>query len=167
MEETRKYFDYELAYEMYKKCKDLLEQGGMESLENEFEEVADRENGYTSFYGADYNTWVYVCNENFDTNKQPKWYVSGEVDLISYSGGDDTIYINDNNSITDRIMGLVDYARKNDYTLDDLYKEYDSLKSVLGLITEKLDEENNEFMLCNNIKYEHNSKNTDIIVEEV
>ena len=25
MEETRKYFDYELEYEMYKKCKDLLE----------------------------------------------------------------------------------------------------------------------------------------------
>ena len=64
-------------------------------------------------------------------------------------------------------MVLVDFDIKNDYTLDDLYKEYDSLKSVLDLIEEELGEKNNRFMICNNIKYEHNSENTNIIVEEV
>ena len=42
MEETRKYFDYELAYEGYMRAKELLENGGIQSLEEEFE-VAVRE----------------------------------------------------------------------------------------------------------------------------
>lgn len=32
MEETRKYFDYELAYEGYKKVKELLENGGIQAV---------------------------------------------------------------------------------------------------------------------------------------
>lgn len=138
MEETRKYFDYELAYEGYMKAKELLENGGIQALEEEFEETGDRANGYTIFYGADYNTWVYVSNINFDTDLQEEWQITGEVDIISYGEGDDTLFINDNLDITQRIIDLVDYARKNDYTLDDLYKEYDSLKSVLDLIAEEV-----------------------------
>ena len=134
MEETRKYFDYELAYEGYMKAKELLNKGGIQALEEEFEETGDRANGYTIFYGADYNTWVYVSNINFDTDLQEEWQITGEVDIISYGEGDDTLFINDNLDITQRIIDLVDYARKNDYTLDDLYKEYDSLKSVLAEI---------------------------------
>ena len=137
MEETRKYFDYELAYEGYMKAKELLNKGGIQALEEEFEETGDRANGYTTFYGADYNTWVYVSNINFDTDLQEEWQITGEVDIISYGEGDDTLFINDNLDITQRIIDLVDYARKNDYTLDDLYKEYDSLKSVLDLIAEE------------------------------
>ena len=134
MEETRKYFDYELAYEGYMRAKELLENGGIQALEEEFEETGDRANGYTTFYGADYNTWVYVSNINFDTDLQEEWQVTGEVDIISYSGGDDNIFINDSSTITQRIIDLVDYARANDYALSDLYAEYDSLKSVLAEI---------------------------------
>ena len=134
MEETRKYFDYELAYEGYMKAKELLENGGIQALEEEFEETGDRANGYTTFYGADYNTWVYVSNINFDTDLQEEWQITGEVDIYSYSGGDDNIFINDNLTITQRIIDLVDYARANDYALSDLYAEYDSLKSVLAEI---------------------------------
>ena len=134
MEETRKYFDYELAYEGYMKAKELLENGGIQALEEEFEETGDRANGYTTFYGADYNTWVYVYNINFDTDLQEEWQITGEVDIISYSGGDDNIFINDNLTITQRIIDLVDYARANDYALSDLYAEYDNLKNVLAEI---------------------------------
>ena len=134
MEETRKYFDYELAYEGYMKAKELLENGGIQALEEEFEEVGDRANGYTTFYGADYNTWVYVSNINFDTDLQEEWQITGEVDIISYGEGNDTLFINDNLDITQRIIDLVDYARANNYALSDLYAEYDSLKSVLAEI---------------------------------
>lgn len=138
MEETRKYFDYELAYEMYNRCIDLLEKGGIKALEEKFEETGDRANGYTTFYGADYNTWVYVSNINFDTDLQEEWQVTGEVDIISYGEGEDTLFINDNLTITQRIIDLVDYARANDYALSDLYTEYDSLKSVLKEITKEV-----------------------------
>ena len=138
MEETRKYFDYELAYEGYMKAKELLENGGIQALEEEFEEVGDRANGYTTFYGADYNTWVYVSNINFDTDLQEEWQITGEVDIISYGEGDDTLFINDNLDITQRIIDLVNYARANNYQLSDLYAEYDSLKSVLKEITKEV-----------------------------
>ena len=147
MEETRKYFDYELAYEGYKKVKELLENGGIQAVidNDEFDvsfgaTIEDwKENGYIPINAFGYNATIFINDRNFDTNnKENDWYVSGEVDIYSYGGGDDTIYINDNISITNRIMGLVDYARKNGYTLDDLYKEYDSLKSVLDLIAEEV-----------------------------
>lgn len=138
MEETRKYFDYELAYEGYMRAKELLENGGIQALEEEFEEVGDRANGYTTFYGADYNTWVYVSNINFDTDLQEEWQITGEVDIISYGEGNDTLFINDNLDITQRIIDLVNYARANNYQLSDLYAEYDSLKSVLKEITKEV-----------------------------
>ena len=34
MEDTRKYFDYELAYEGYLKAKELFDKGGLEELVN-------------------------------------------------------------------------------------------------------------------------------------
>ena len=138
MEETRKYFDYELAYEGYMRAKELLENGGIQALEEEFEEVGDRANGYTTFYSADYNTWVYLSNINFDTDLQEEWQTTGEVDIISYGEGDDTLFINDNLDITQRIIDLVNYARANNYQLSDLYAEYDSLINVLKKITKEV-----------------------------
>lgn len=146
MEEKRKYFDYELAYEGYAKVKELFNKGGIQAVvdNNEFDisgggTIADWVcSGYVPIDAWGYNTTIYINDRNFDTdNEENEWYVSGEVDVYSYDEDDDNIYINDNISITDRIMGLVDYARKNDYTLDDLYKEYDSLKSVLDLIAKE------------------------------
>jgi len=138
MEDNRKYFDYDLAYKMYLKCKKLLAKGGIDELDEYFEEVGDRENGYTSYYGADYNAWVYIVNKNFDTDKQDEsWltsnglYVSGEIDMISYGEGDDHLFINDKAQIEDRISKLLDYASKNDYSLEDIQKEMKSLQIVL------------------------------------
>lgn len=143
MEETRKYFDYELAYEGYTKVKELLENGGIQAVieDEEFDISCGATieewscNGYIPIVASGYNATIYISDRNFDTdNKENDWYVSGEVDIYSYSGGDDNIFINDNLTITQRIMDLVDYARANDYALSDLYAEYNSLKSVLAEI---------------------------------
>lgn len=143
MEETRKYFDYELAYEGYTKVKELLENGGIQAVieDEEFDISCGATieewscNGYIPIVASGYNATIYISDRNFDTdNEENDWYVSGEVDIYSYSGGDDNIFINDNLTITQRIIDLVDYARANDYALSDLYAEYDSLKSVLAEI---------------------------------
>ena len=143
MEETRKYFDYELAYEGYTKVKELLENGGIQAVieDEEFNISCGATieewscNGYIPIVASGYNATIYISDRNFDTdNEENDWYVSGEVDIYSYSGGDDNIFINDNLTITRRIIDLVDYARANDYALSDLYAEYDSLKSVLAEI---------------------------------
>ena len=145
MEETRKYFDYELAYEGYKKVKELLENGGIQAVidNDEFDvsfgaTIEDwKENGYIPINAFGYNATIYINDRNFDTdNEENEWYVSGEVDIYSYGGGDDTIYINDINDIKDRIMNLINYAKINNYTLNDLYAEYDSLISVLKELNE-------------------------------
>lgn len=147
MEETRKYFDYELAYEGYTKVKDLLENGGIQAVieDEEFNISCGATieewscNGYIPIVASGYNATIYISDRNFDTNNEENdWYVSGEVDIYSYSGGDDNIFINDNLTITQRIIDLVDYARANDYALSDLYAEYDSLKSVLKEITKEV-----------------------------
>ena len=143
MEETRKYFDYELAYEGYMRAKELLENGGIQAVieDEEFDISCGATieewscNGYIPIVASGYNATIYISDRNFDTNNEENdWYVSGEVDIYSYSGGDDNIFMNDNLTITQRIIDLVDYARANDYALSDLYAEYDSLKSVLAEI---------------------------------
>lgn len=143
MYETRKYFDYELAYEGYIKVKELFENGGIQAVieDEEFNISCGATieewscNGYIPIVASGYNATIYISDENFDTdNEENDWYVSGEVDIYSYSGGDDNLYINDYNSLQQRIDGLLEYARKNEYTLDDLYKEYDSLINTQNLI---------------------------------
>lgn len=138
MEDTRKYFDYELAYKMYEKCVKLLNKGGIDELDEYFEETGDRANGYTTYYGFDYNTAVYITNKNFGTSKEDDTWlkknkgleVTGEVDVISYNGADDTLYINDLSSIEKRIDKLLDYAKLNEYTIEDYEKELKSLERV-------------------------------------
>ena len=145
MKDTRKYFDYELAYKMYEKCVKLLNKGGIDELDEYFEETGDRANGYTTYYGFEYNTAVYITNKNFDSDKENETWlkggngleVTGEVDIYSYGGGDDNIYINHIGDIKDRMMNLINYARKNNYTLNDLYAEYDSLIGLFKDLTEK------------------------------
>ena len=142
MFEKRKYFDYKLAYKMYEKCKKLLDIYDIDELDNYFEEVGDRENGYTTYYGASYNTWVYIINNNFDTDKEEETWlngkeglvVSGEVDMISYGEGEDTLFINNIEDIEKSINGLLDYAKANNYTIQDYEKELASLEWVLGIL---------------------------------
>lgn len=145
MEDTRKYFDYKLAYDGYKKVKELLDKGGIQAVidNDEFDvscgaTIEDwKENGYIPINAFGYNATIFISDKNFDTNnKENDWYVSGEVDIYSYSGGDDSVFINDISDIKDRIMNLINYAKINNYTLNDLYAEYDSLISVLKELNE-------------------------------
>ena len=139
MEETRKYFDYELAYEGYMRVKELFENGGIQAVidNEEFDiscggTIADWScNGYIPIVASGYNATIYISDRNFDTdNEENDWYVSGEVDIYSYSGGDDTLFINDLSSIEERIDKLLDYAKLNEYTIEDYEKELKSLERV-------------------------------------
>lgn len=143
MFDERKYFDYELAYEGYLKAKELFDKGGVEELINDeefdisggatIEEWAC--NGYVPIVASAYNITLYLSDRNFDTeNENNDWYISGEVDIYSYSGGDDNLFINDKETIEDRINNLLDYANKNDYSIEDYEKELESLEKVLSFL---------------------------------
>ena len=143
MYETRKYFDYELAYEGYKKLLELFNNGGIQAvIDSEEFEISDGgtieswlPNGYIPIYASGYNAMIYVYDNNFDKqNTEPELYVNGDITIYSYGEGDDNLYINDYDSLQQRINGLLEYARKNEYTLDDIYKEYDSLIKTQNLI---------------------------------
>lgn len=145
MEDTRRYFDYELAYEGYLKAKELFDKGGLEELVNNvdfdisgggvdyigsIEQWAS--NGYIPIIASAYNITLYVIDKNFDIDTEEKdWYISGEVDMISYSYGEDNLYINNKGAIEDRIGRLLDYAKENNYTIEDYEKELESLEKVL------------------------------------
>ena len=141
--EKRKYFDYELAYEGYLKAKELFDKGGVEELINDEEfDISGGAtieewscNGYLPLYASGYNITLYLSDRNFDTeNENNDWYISGEVDIYSYSGGDDNLFINDKETIEDRINHLLDYANKNDYSIEDYEKELESLEKVLSFL---------------------------------
>lgn len=141
--EKRKYFDYELAYEGYLKAKELFNKGGVEELINDEEfDISGGAtieewscNGYLPLYASGYNITLYLSDRNFDTeNENNDWYISGEVDIYSYSGGDDNLFINDKETIEDRINNLLDYANKNDYSIEDYEKELESLEKVLSFL---------------------------------
>ena len=138
--EDRKYFDYELAYEMYEKVAELFNKGGLKAVEKTFDIEKIEENGYMVVKDElnSYNTWVYLINKNFDTDKQAEYYVSGEVDIISYNGGDDNIYINNISSIQDRINDLLKFSKENDYSFEDYVNELESLLKVLKKIKQKI-----------------------------
>lgn len=146
MEDNRKFFDYELAYNGYKKAKQLFNKGGLEELVNNadfdisgggIDYIGSVEqwasNGYIPINASAYNITLYVIDKNFDTDtEEHNWYISGEVDIYSYSGGDDNLYINNIESIERRIGGLLDYAKENNYTIEDYERELLSLEIVLA-----------------------------------
>ena len=149
--EKRKYFDYELAYKGYLKAKELFDKGGIEELVNDkdfeisgggIDYVGTIEqwscNGYIPIIASAYNITLYAIDRNFDTDKEEKdWYISGEVDIYSYGGGDDNLYINNKESINERISGLLDYAKENEYTIVDYEKELESLKKVYDILEKR------------------------------
>ena len=145
MFETRKYFDYKLAYDGYLLAKELFEKGGIQAIldSDEFEiseeiTIEDwKHNGYLPLYASGYNVTIYLNDRNFDTNYNGDLYVSGEVEVYSYAGGNDILYINDKATIIKRINDLVNYAKNNEYTLDDIHKEYESLEETAKILTNK------------------------------
>lgn len=152
-EEKRKYFDYELAYNGYKKALQLFNKGGIEEVINnaDFEiscggnDIGYIEmwasNGYIPIIASGYNITLYAIDRNFDTEKEENdWYISGEVDMISYGYGEDNLYINDIETIESRIGGLLDYGKQNNYTIEDYERELLSLEIVLA----QLKKENRE-----------------------
>lgn len=158
-EEKRKYFDYELAYKGYKQAMKLFNKGGIEELVNngEFDisgggidYVGTIEqwacNGYIPIIASAYNITLYAIDRNFDTEKEENdWYISGEVDIHSYSGGEDNLYINDMESIESRISGLLDYGKENNYTIEDYERELLSLEIVLAQL--KMENRDNDDLL--------------------
>ena len=146
--EKRKYFDYELAYEGYKKALNLFNKGGIEEIINneefnisgggiDYTGTIEQwySNGYLPINASAYNITLYAIDKNFDTdNKENNWYISGELDIYSYSSGEDNLYINDKKSIDDRINNLLDYSIKNNYSIEDYEKELASLEKVLEVL---------------------------------
>ena len=142
--DNRKYFDYELAYECYKKAEKLFNKGGIKALldsekfDNPNEDLEDN-NGYLCFYdsGSDTGTGIYLTDRNFDNPKEDiekDWYVSGEVDMVSYGGGDDNLFINSLETIINRQLNLQKYAKENNYTINDYEQEMISLQNVEQLL---------------------------------
>lgn len=157
-EEKRKYFDYELAYKGYKQAMKLFNKGGIEELVNNgkfdisgggIDYVGTIEqwacNGYIPIIASAYNITLYAIDKNFDTEKEENdWYISGEVDIHSYSGGEDNLYINDIESIENRISGLLDYGKENNYTIEDYERELLSLEIVLAQL--KMENRENDLL---------------------
>ena len=126
-EEKRKYFDYELAYNGFKRAEELFNKGGVEKLINDEEFVISGGgidyvgtiqqwacNGYVPINASAYNMTLYLIDRNFDTDKEENdWYISGEVDIYSYSGGEDNLYINNADEIEKRIDEVYEFAKKN------------------------------------------------------
>lgn len=145
-EEKRKFFDYELAYNGYKRAMELFNKGGIEEIVNDkdfdisgggIDYVGNIEqwasNGYIPINAFRFNMTLYAIDRNFDTDKKENdWYISGELDIYSYGGGEDNLYINDIESIENRIGGLLDYGKQNNYTIEDYERELLSLEIVLA-----------------------------------
>ncbi len=140
-QDTRRYFDYELAYNGYKKAKELFKKGGIKALiENEdfdisggginyigtIEQWADE--GYMPINAFAYNITIIA------TLKDNEWNIDGKIDVYSYNGGEDTLYINDKEHIKERINNLLDYAKDNNYTIGDYEEELTSLEKVLNIL---------------------------------
>lgn len=122
-----KYYDYELAYQGYKKVKKMLEQYGIEQVKDKFKDYCGYydDNDMVEFYYEDYNVQITL-------RKEPTWYVSSEVIVVSYDGGEDCLKINDIGTLYKRKWKLLDYAIENEYTYEDIISEYESLKKLIS-----------------------------------
>ena len=150
MVDKRKYFDYELAYRGLERARELFNNGGIEELVNDDEfsisgggidYVGTIEQwkgcGYIPINASAYNITIYATIKN---NRNKDIYISSELDIYSYGGGNDYLDIEEISCIEERIEGLKDYAKKNDYTDEDYNEELKSLQSLLTILKSKNDE---------------------------
>lgn len=128
MLDERKYFDYELTYEGYEKIKKLFDKAGIEEIAKDPEfDISKDDKKQFSVRASDYNIILYLYyNKN-------KWNI-GDIDIFSYGGGEDSLYITDKDEIQKRIRELKNYAKVNEYTKKDYEYELSSLIKVLNLI---------------------------------
>lgn len=139
--EDRKYFDYELAYDGYKRAEELFDKGGIEELVNDGDFVISgggldyigtieqwTDSGYIPIIANAYNISLSVEKE------EDKWYLSNVISVLSYGFGEDLLNINDVDIIEDRISGLKNFADDNDYSMEDYINELESLLNVLKKI---------------------------------
>lgn len=145
MFDKRKYFDYELAYEGYQKAVDLFNKGGIDEIINDKDfdisggaTIQDWvDNGYVPLYACGYNITLYVVDRNFDTeNTERDWHIA-DIDIYSYGGYDDNLYINDIDTIKNRLEQLKSWAREHDYSDEDYRLEKESLEKVLKKLENK------------------------------
>lgn len=133
MLEERKYFDYELAYkgfiqfdERYNEemdIKTLIENYNYETDCN-LEHLEDYD--YITIKDMEHNAIYFM-----ETGSLGNWYITGEVEVISYSGDEDTLFINDIHDIQDRLNHLTEWAINHKYTEKDLKCERTSLQNIL------------------------------------
>lgn len=133
MLEERKYFDYELAYkgfiqfdERYNEkmdIKTLIENYNYET-DCDLEHLEDYD--YITIKDMEHNAIYFM-----ETGSLGNWYITGEVEVISYGGNEDTLFINDIHDIQDRLNHLMEWAINYKYTEKDLKYERTSLQNIL------------------------------------
>lgn len=128
MFEKRKYMDYELAYKGYENLKRILEEKGIEEIKNKFNDYCGYycdDNRLINFYYEDYNTYLTLVKQD------EKWFVSNEVEIISYGGCQDCLLINSKEMLEDRLNNIDYWAKEQDYSAEDIKMEIESIKKVL------------------------------------
>ena len=124
MEETRKYFDYELAYEGYMRAKELLENGGIQAvIDEDFpidDKLANKVNGmiYKGIeveYIRDTNTIVF-CKARQES-KEDKY----DYDTIVYRNYTEDYLAN---YIETQLNKYIDEKERNNKTIYHLHNDY-------------------------------------------
>lgn len=129
--ETRKYMDYELAYQGYKAVEKILEEKGIEEVIERFKGMCSysyTENESVHFYYEDYNVYIDV-----DKNEEG-WFVNHNVEIVGYGGDFDNLDITDKNALEYRLNNLLDWATTHSYSEEDYNKEKESIENILKLL---------------------------------
>lgn len=136
MFETRKYMDYELAYQGYIKFDERY------SEEMDIKTLIDRYNYETDYDLEHLEDYDYITIKDMEHNaiyfmevgNLGSWYISGEVEVISYNGEEDTLFINNIVDIKDRLKSVKRWAIDHEYSEEDYNKEKESLEKVLIIL---------------------------------
>lgn len=139
MLETRKYFDYELAYKGFLQFEKRFAKYGLKAMSDyydvnyneEWKYVLDNldDYDYLTFKDMEHNA-TYFVEKDLDGD----FYATGEVDVLSYGECDDTLFINDIHDINERLKALDNWAESHAYSEEDYKAEKKSLENILKLL---------------------------------
>lgn len=134
--EERKYFDYELAYKGFIKFSERYDDElDVKNLVDKYDYSSNCDLEHLEDY--DYITirdYEHNCLYFMELGILGNWYISGEIEIISYNGDEDTLFIDNIDSIKDRLNKLEKWAIDREYSEDDLKKEKESLEKVLKIL---------------------------------